>query len=130
MIYATADDLEQAAEFYGVSIPADTPSRERLLALASRDIARYLGADWDPLLLEPEQIAALRDATCAQAVFRSGQGGEFFIGLDDGVASVGGLTFSTRTPPRLSVEAAELVAGLGLYARSGTVEPDPLDDAA
>lgn len=128
MIYATPEDLAEAAEFYGVSIPS--ANVERVLDLATRDVQRHLGAQWVPLLLEPEQVEALRDATCAQACFRAGQGGEFALGLDDGLAAIGGVSFSTRTPPRLSAEAAETLAGYGLFVRSGTVEPAPLDELA
>ena len=125
--YATVDDLEDWAAFYSVTLPPSDADKERLLRLATKDVQRYLGADWDVLLLEPEQVEALRDATCVQACFRTGQGGEFALGLDDGLASIGGVSFSVRTPPRFSSEAAELLAGLGLFARSGTVQTDPLD---
>ena len=121
MSYATVPELRVAAQVYGVSLP-DDDACEHLLDLATRDVQRHLGARWEPLLLLPEQVAALRDGTVAQACFRAGQGGDFALGLDDGVASIGGVTMSLRTPPRFSQEAAEALADLGLYVRSGTVE--------
>lgn len=128
MTYASAADLAEAAEFYGVAIPTDTEARERLLKLATRDVQRRLAAEWSVLLLEPEQVEALRDATAIQAVYRAASGGEQNLALDDGIAALGGVSFSRFSPPRLSPEADEALAGYGLYARSGTVAPDPLDD--
>lgn len=121
MSYATVAYLRELALFYGVTVPTADADCERLLSLATRDVDRYLGAAWDVADLTAEQVEALADATAAQACFRAGQGGEFTLGLDDGVAAIGGVSFSTRTPPRFSPEAADLLAGLGLFARSGTV---------
>jgi hypothetical protein len=123
--YATPDHLDGWADLYGVQVPHG--QAERLLELATRDVQRHLGAEWDTDDLEPEQVAALCDGTCAQACFRIGQGGSHALGLDDGLASIGGVQFSMRTPPRFSPEAAELLAGLGLYVRTGTV-PLAVDD--
>ena len=123
MSYATVDDLRERSAFYGVTIPDDA---EHLLELATRDVQRALGAEWDPALLEPEQVDALREATVVQACFRASQGGELALGVDDGLAAIGGVSFSTRTPPRLSPEADEVLAGRGLFVRTGTV---PLADA-
>jgi len=119
-IYATLSDLVAAATFYGVVLPMGN-TRERLLELASADVDEHLGARWDPLLVTPAQAAALRDATAAQALFRHAQGSDRALGLDDGLASVGPLSFSLRQPPRLSPEAEALLVGQGLFMKSSTV---------
>ena len=121
MRYATLVELRAVAKLYGVTVPSDDDEAGWLLDLATRDVQRALGAEWDVALLDPEQVEALREATVVQAVFRQAQGSHLALGIDDGVAALGGISFSTRTPPRLSPEANELLAGLGLYARSGTV---------
>ena len=72
--YATSIDINAAAAFYGVVIPA--AQHERLLELATLDVVRFLGAAWDTALLDAEQVSALREATAIQAVFRFSQGGE------------------------------------------------------
>jgi len=127
--YATAADLVETATFYGLT-PPPAADRERLLALAEADIVRHLGAVWDPDVLPPAQNGALRQATAVQALFRAEQGPEAVLGLDDGLASVGPLAFSLHRPPRLSPEAVDLLAGLGLFTRSGTVLPELPDAAA
>lgn len=121
--YADIDTLQSWAQFYDVELPS-TDDCERLLDLATRDVQTFLGARWVVADLEPEQVTALRDATAVQATFRVAQGGEFTLGVDDGLASIGGVSFSTRTPARLSPEAEELLAGMALYVRSGTVALD------
>lgn len=120
MSYATPADLEAAATFYGVT-PPPAAQRARLLELASADVDRHLGASYAGLVVLAEQADALRDATAVQALYRAAQGGDLALGLDDGLASVGPLSFSLRTPARFSPEATDLLAGVGLYARSGTV---------
>ena len=122
MIYATFAQLQGWAAFYGVTVPATDAAAQPLLKLASRDVDNYLGTAWNPLLLAPEQVAALADGAAIQAVFRSGQGAEFSLGLDDGIAALGGVSFSIRQPARFSPDAAEALAGFGLFVRSGTVE--------
>ena len=124
MSWATPADLRSWATEYRVTVPDDP---ERLLELATGDVASYLGARWDLALLEPEQVQALTNATCVQALFRIEQGGQLMLGADDGIAAVGPVSFRSGATPRLSPEVPVLVAGLGLYARSGTV--DPLDAA-
>lgn len=125
MSYATVDDLRPWLDYYSLGFP---PDAERLLTLATRDVQRHLGAEWDIALLLPEQAEALRDACCVQACFRLAQGAETLLGVDDGVSAVGGMSFSVRPIPRFSIEASELLGGLGLYARSGTIAPDLLLD--
>jgi hypothetical protein len=51
-----------------------------------------------------EQADALADACAVQAVFRLSQGPDLMLGADDGLASVGGVTFSLRDARRLSPE--------------------------
>jgi hypothetical protein len=92
-------------------------------------VATYLGERWDAGLLDPEQVQALANATCAQALFRIEQGGAMMLGTDDGVASIGQASFLT-VGTRLSPEVPVLLAGLALFVRSGTVAPDPLDAAS
>jgi hypothetical protein len=121
--YAERADLEPWADFYDVTLP---DALDRLLDLASGDVTRFLGAEYDPALLDADDAAALGRATCVQAVFRAGQGVDAALGLDDGIASVGGVAFSLRNPPRLSPEAAEQLVGRGLIARTGTAAPDAI----
>jgi hypothetical protein len=129
MTYADEAHFRTVCEIYGVVPP---PPRDAvipfLLAQASRDIDRYLGARYDVADVSTEQAEALRDACAMQAAFRVEQG-PLMLGTDDGVASYGDVSMSMRSIPRLSPEAADRLAGEGLYARSGTVEPDPLLDA-
>jgi hypothetical protein len=116
--YAERAALAPWAAFYNVELP-NGEDCDRLLDLATGDVIRHLGAAWDPVFLDPDEVAALSDATAIQACFRAGQG-DAALGLDDGLASVGGMSFSLRVPPRFSPEAAERVAGHGLLARTGT----------
>jgi hypothetical protein len=128
VVYATPDDLKPVAARYCVSpIPGDTEALG-VLELASRDLDRFLlgVGTFDPLLLTPDQLAALNGATCVQACFRLEQGAELELGLQDNLASVGPLSFSLRDPRRLSPEAAEIVSGVGLYRRSGCAAPSPV----
>lgn len=131
MSYASIAELRDAAEHYGVTLPSGDAAKQRLLDRAARHVDQFLGATYDPLdpLLEPDQIQALKDGTVAQAAYLAAMGGESALGVDDGIASLGGVSFSVRQPARFSAEAAELLSGVGLFARSGTVEPDPLDAA-
>ena len=124
MRYADPPDLEAWATFYGVPVPPDA-EQERLLDLATRDVQRHLGAAWDAALLPVVQADALRQACAVQALFRYAQGDDAALGLDDGIAAVGPLQLSRFAPPRFSPEAAEVLAGLGLFAKSGTVDATP-----
>jgi hypothetical protein len=133
MPYATRQDVLTWMEFYGVApLDDNAPYQyaepqailDRLLEVATRDVQRFLGFAWDLALLDADQADALRDATAQQAAFRVAQGLETGLGTDDGLASAGPLNFSLRPVPRFSPEAAERLAGYGLFARSGTVPPD------
>jgi len=119
--YATADDLLPWCAHFGVAFPDDAA---RLLDLATRDVQRHLGAAWVLSLVDADQRAALVMATAIQAAWRAGQGADSLLGLDDGVSSIGGMSFSVRSAPRFSPQASELLSGLGLFARSGTVAPE------
>jgi hypothetical protein len=119
--WADLDTLRAWAAYYGVSVPADDDAATRLLELATGDVRAYIGADWDLAVLDPEQVQALASATCAQACLRAAQGGDAMLGADDGVSVIGPLTLSRQPPVRLSPEVPILLAGTGLYARSGTV---------
>ena len=122
MRYAEADDLTHWGAFYGVVLPTDRAARETLLDLATADLVRYLGKAWDLSLLDADVAHSLSNATCVQACFRAGQGPDAMLALEDGITTVGPLAISSRPAARVSVEAVELVTGLGLYARSGTVD--------
>lgn len=124
MAFATLEDLSAVAAAYEVTVPADENIAQRALDLAAHDLDRHLGATYALEELSSEQAAALVDANAIQATFRLAQGGSMTLGEDDAIASTGQLTFSLRDPRRLSPEAVERVAGLGLYVRSGTyVQP-------
>ena len=125
MSYASEADLEVVCAAYGLAMPDDP---EWVLEQASRDVSRYLGAAWDLADLEPEQQTALTEATAIQGAFRVAQG-DLQLGADDNIQAAGPISFSLRSVPRFSPEAAERVAGFGLYARSGTVSTPPDDDA-
>jgi hypothetical protein len=118
--YATLDQLKATAPAYQVALP-DDPTAQRCLDLASHDLdAALIGTGpVDTTQLTQDQLDALTDACSIQACFRIQQGGDQMLGLDDGIASVAGISFSLRTPARLSPEAADRVAGMGLLRRSG-----------
>jgi len=121
--YATPSDLAEWTAFFGLEFPNDP---ERLLDLSSMDVARWLGVGWDPAspLLETEQRDALRDGACVQACYRIAQGHQELLGVDDGVSSLGSISFAQREVVRFSPEAAGLLSGMGLLVRSGCAEPD------
>jgi hypothetical protein len=119
--YADTDRLRTVAAVYRVPVP-DDQTAAWLLAQATRDIDRHLGASYDVSVLDADQADALADACAIQALFRVEQGA-LMLGADDGIASFGDVSVSLRAIPRLSAEAVERVAGYGLYARSGTVPP-------
>lgn len=127
MSYATPADLTAAAAAYSVALPSDADGVARVLNLASRDVDRFLlgVGTFDPTTLTVAQVAALRDATCAQACFRLQQGPDLNLATDDQVAAIGPLSFTARPPARLSAEAAEIVSGVGLFRRSGCAAPSP-----
>ena len=127
--YADVERLKSRGEFYGVQVPTTADAAAPLLKLATADVSRWLGARWVTTTLEPEQVDALADG-CAIQACRVAQGPEFSVGADDGLAAIGGVTFSTRTPARFSPGAAEALAGYGLYVRSGTVETLEVVDGA
>jgi hypothetical protein len=124
--YCTPTQLQTVARLYGMEhcVPQ---SDHGLLAAASRDVDRYLGAmgGYDVSLLHPDQVDALSDATAIQALFRVEQGA-LLLGTDDGISSVQGMSFSLRALPRFSAEAADRLVGTDLFRRSGTL---PIDDA-
>ena len=122
--YATLAQLQAVAATYGVVIASDDEG-QRALDLASGDLDSFLVGTGpvDTDSLSDEQMDALTDATCIQACFRIAQGGELMLGLDDGVASLGIVSFSLRTPARLSPEASDRVSGIGLLKRSGCAPP-------
>ena len=115
MPYATVEDFMATAAVYGVALPEDP---QAVLDAGQRDTTRYLGAAYDPAVLLPSQAEALRDASCIQACFRVEMSADM-LGAEDGLASAHGVTFSIRPRPRFSPEAAERLAGHGLYRRSG-----------
>jgi hypothetical protein len=124
--YATLDQLKATAPAYQVPVP-DDPTGQRCLDLASHDldVALIGTGPVDTSTLTTDQLDALADACAIQAIFRLGQGPEMMLQLDDGLASAGGVTFSLRTPARLSPEAADRITGMGLLRRSGCAPPPP-----
>lgn len=122
MSYATVGDLEAYARLLGLSAPAGGVD---LLEAASRDVDRICRRRNIPVdLLQADARAALSRATAAAALFRAEMGGEAVLGVDDGLASIGPVSFSARPPQRWSTLVVEELAGFGLLARSGTVAPD------
>lgn len=129
MSYAEPADLAAVCEVYAIPTPRDERAAW-LLEQASLDVDRHLGVTGQPYdvdELDADAANALKTATALQAAFRIAQG-ELMLGADDAVAVAGPISFSMRQPPRFAAEAAERLAGWGLYARSGTVET--ADDAA
>lgn len=123
--YADPERAQEFADLYGVVLPHE-PALTRLLELATLDLNRHLGAAYVPAELDPEQAEALADATAMQACFRVEQG-PLQLGTDDGIAQYADVSVSLRPIPRLSIEARERVAGMGLFLRSGTVPPPLVD---
>jgi hypothetical protein len=124
--YATSDDLRALAALYAVQVPTESAVTTKVLEMASQDVDRHLGVPGGYVVesLHADQVDALRDATAMQAAFRLEQG-PLQLGSDDGIASVDGMSFSLRSLPRFSADAAERLAGMGLMRRSGTL---PVED--
>jgi hypothetical protein len=132
--YADTQDLETLAADLDFRLTGDEDFRSRLLDQAARDLdAQVLGISYEGELdeLTEEQRDGLRRATTAQALFRSEMQGEWALGIDDGLASVGSLSFWRLPQPRISPAATEAVSGLGLIARrlcaSPTLDPREVD---
>lgn len=126
--YANVSEARLVLKRYGVPDPG-TADLQSALDAAARDVDRHLAASYAPGMLPAAQAEALRDATCIQCAFRL-EMADLQLGVDDGIAALGPVTVSLRTPARFSVEAAERLAGLGLMRRSLTVSPLPVDPAA
>lgn len=135
--YATPAELRAyLLDNPAVRAPADDAAAERLLQRAEHDVDRQLGTTTrDPVsglafgqaalaALSVGQLDALMRATCAAAEFRLLAGEEILVGSEDGIAAVGGLSFSQRPPRRIAPKVAEELAGSGLVSWSGTVEED------
>lgn len=121
--YATSSDLVAYATLLDLPAPSGDAT---LLEAASRDVDRIMGRQNLPVAqLLPGAQGALQRAVCAQALFRHQQGGDEMLGTDDGLASVGVLSFSVRPTPRLAALVLEELDGFGLLARTSTVAPDP-----
>lgn len=121
--YANVSEARLVLKQYRVPDPG-TSDLQPVLDAAARDVDRHLAASYAPGMLPAAQAEALRDATCVQAAFRLEQA-DLLLGADDGIAGIGPITVSLRSPPRFSVEAAERLAGLGLMRRSLTAPPPP-----
>jgi hypothetical protein len=117
-LYATPQDVRAACALYATPAPDDATA-EHLLALAARDVERFLGTGYADTLddLTDAQRDALRDATATQAAFRA-EMGPLMLGADDNIASTGNVSFSLRPLPRMSIDAAERLSGLGLIVRA------------
>jgi hypothetical protein len=120
--YATTEQLADYAQTLGVPTPGNS---DALLDAASRDLDVVLVgvASLDTSTLDADQLAALARGCCAQAIYREVQGPSTVIGEDDGLAAAGGITFSLRTPARVSALAIEEVTGHRLLTRSGCAPP-------
>jgi hypothetical protein len=115
-----------------VALPADDEAAERLLRRAEERVDAQLGAlpaiyemgrKLDPGQLRPDQIVALRRATCAAAEHELTVGLDYLIGSEDyGPEGVVVLRQPLRTSPRMLEE----LAGHGFPVRSGCVPtPEP-----
>jgi hypothetical protein len=108
-------------------------TRER----ASRDVDFYLGP-WaresdgslfgdltvNPKGLTAEQIAQLKNAVCAQALYRIQNGEDWALGGGDLYASASGPDFNvTSKRPRVSPQARQELQGSGLVIRGATLTP-------
>jgi hypothetical protein len=89
--YASVADFEAYVEGWETD---DEDALRRCLHRASRDIDRYVGPGWsvepnglrfgdvaedNPKALEPHQVEALVNATCAQAEYRIAMGEDWFV---------------------------------------------------
>jgi len=90
-----------------LDLVADLPDDDgQLLRAAARALttlrARCLG--WLPVdeQMSEGQQAALANAIALQTIFEAEQGAEDWIGVDDRIAAVGGLSFAPRAAPRVS----------------------------
>lgn len=121
--YASLTDLAPVARHYEVLLPDDEAS-QRALDLAAHDCDLWLSGPVALELLTAPQLAALRDGVAIQACFRLSMLDDL-LGTDDGIAAVGGISFSGRPTPRMSVEATRRLAATGLSMRSGCAVVDP-----
>lgn len=135
MTYATADELaEYLASNEEVWNAPEGDDAEALIERAELDVDRALGPldrdpitglKLDPATLTTPQRAALARATCAAAEFRLTQGEEDLVGADDGISSVGSLSFRDGLRPRPpGLKALEELSGFGFEIRSGTVSKE------
>lgn len=126
--WATPTQLRTLAADVGVSVPEDNAACERLIARA-QDACEVWGlrARLPASLtgLDAQQLQALTDAACRQALWMCSELADEWLGPDN-VATVEGMTFSRDPRPRISPAALEALALLGLIVRKGTVLPDPL----
>lgn len=139
LTYATTADLSAYIE----DVPAtyvplpDEGGREafltRFLERAERDIDRIVGPwplyesgrKFDPEDLTAPQQEALKRATCAAAEYRIATGEGELIGAEDGIASVDGISFTSRPLARIGPKVTEELSGAGLILYSGTLPVDP-----
>lgn len=129
-LYATPAQVRAYVQGSGVIVPADDGEVGRLIERAEREIDLVLGP-WprfsngrklDPPALSVTAREALQRATAAQVEFDSAMGADVLVGAQDGIAAIGGISFSRDPLPRTAPRAVEELAGHGLLIRSGTVE--------
>ncbi len=120
-VYATAADL---ADWLGLTSPPAGASR--MIRAASRDVDQLLltavyDVDAAGLPTTPAHIAALRDATCAQAEYARGRGDAYGVGAGHiKQASIGSVSFQRggatggEAPGRYSPQAYEILQQAGL----------------
>lgn len=127
--YAAAADLVAyvAGTAYKDRIPADEPGRTALLEKAELDLDAQAfpvlatddttGRKMLPSDLDPNEVSALKRATCAQAVYRVEMGDEFFVRAQR--ERVTGRSFSAEGKlPVLGPEASRELTGGGLHRRT------------
>lgn len=127
--YASVEDFENYVEGWETD---DQAALERILERASRDVDRFVGAQYrmqdngyrfgdltvNPQALTQGQIDAVKRSTCAQAEYRITKGEEWFV--EDQYEAVSGPDFATKGKlPRFGPKAREELRNSGIVKATG-----------
>jgi hypothetical protein len=125
-LYASIDDLQEAALNLRMPISGDGEWQQRLLDSSARTIDGYLGTSYDEEAvyaeLDERQKDGLKHATCAQSIYVDQSGVPQWLALTDDISSSGAVSFFRPwTWPRMTPAVAEILSGLGLRAAAGSL---------
>lgn len=120
--YADIDDLETFLDESAPDVPSEAVAT-RMLLRASELVDDYIRTavydvddDGDPT--DADDIAALRDATCAQVEFWFAGDEEDDVLGPFAALTIGGVSATPQTPLTLAPRAARILRRAGLYSGS------------